>query len=120
MEGLPDQTLEALLEDTLWHERKRLERAKADEPERDHLDSLARSLVRGSRDERVDAGSRLVSDWGDEITAGSIPKVYRAATRVLPRALTALLSGRPRGWQARDLLPGRPTAARRPRTTAWW
>lgn len=110
MEGLPDATLEALLEDTLWHERKRLERSKGDEPERDHLDTLARSLVRGSRAERIEAGLGLVGDWADEIHGRFDPRVYRAATRVLPRALTALLSGRERRWHGADFV--------RPRTVA--
>jgi glycerol-3-phosphate O-acyltransferase len=92
---LSDSELEALLEDALWHERKRLER-RSEEIERDALDRLARSLVRGSRDERIAAALALVGPWADEIHGRFDPRVYRTATRVLPRGLSALLSGRPR------------------------
>lgn len=105
MLGLSETALEGLLEDALWHERKRLERAPADAPERDLLDTLARSLVRGSRDERIEAALGLVSDWADEIHGRFDPRVYRLATRVLPRGLAALLSGRPRRWRDVDLRP---------------
>jgi glycerol-3-phosphate O-acyltransferase len=107
MEGLPDPALEALLEDALWHERKRLERKKGEELERDHLDALAWALMRGSRAERIDSGLRLVGDWGEEIHGRFDPRVYRVATRVLPGALGVLLSGRPRAGA--DLSPGRAT-----------
>lgn len=93
LESLPDGAFESVLEDALWHERKRLER-KPDDPEHAVLDSLAHALVRGSRRERLDATLSLVRAWGDEIHGRFDPRVYRVATRVLPRALTALLSGR--------------------------
>lgn len=93
LESLPDGAFESVLEDALWHERKRLER-KPDDPEHAVLDSLAHALVRGSRRERLDATLSLVGAWGDEIHGRFDPRVYRVATRVLPRALTALLSGR--------------------------
>lgn len=103
--GLSDSALEGLLEDALWHERKRLERKKAEEPERDHLDALARALVRGSRDEKIESALSLVNDWAEEIHGKFDPRVYRVATRVLPRGLTALLSGRPRRFRDVDLRP---------------
>ncbi|MEQ1503468.1 MAG: 1-acyl-sn-glycerol-3-phosphate acyltransferase [Myxococcota bacterium] len=105
LEHLPDPALEAVLEDALWHERKRLERARSDEPERDRLDALARALVRGTRAERIDAGLALVADWGEEIHGRFDPRVYRVATRVLPRGLAALLSGRPKRWSDVALRP---------------
>src|SRR5262245_25347958 len=81
MESMGDPALETLLEDALWHERKRLERKKGEEPERDHLDALARALMRGARSERIDAGLRLVADWGEEIHGRFDSRVYRVATR---------------------------------------
>ncbi|MEZ4239828.1 MAG: 1-acyl-sn-glycerol-3-phosphate acyltransferase [Myxococcota bacterium] len=100
LEGLSDAALEALLMDALWHERKRIE-GHGEELERDALDHLARALQRGTRDERIESGLALVSSWGEEIHGRFDLRAYRAATRVLPRALPALLSGRPR--RLRDL-----------------
>ena len=99
LQGLSDPALEAVLEDALWHERKRIERKTGEEVEieRDHLDALARSLVRGGREERIEAGLQLVAGWGDEIHGRFDPSVYRVATQALPAGLTALLSGRSRG-----------------------
>ena len=94
MEGLTDPQLSALLEDALFHERKRLEKDKGEEEERAVLDDLARSLVRGDRNERIELGLKLVHLWADEVHGFFNPRVYRFATRVLPRALGRLLSGR--------------------------
>jgi glycerol-3-phosphate O-acyltransferase len=109
LEALPDAALESLLEDALWHERKRLER-KPEDSGHEILDALARGLLRGDRKQRLDAGLALVNSWGDEIHGRFDPRVYRVATRFLPRALTALLSGR-RG-RLRDWQPLEPSETR--------
>lgn len=96
LEALDDDALASMLEDALYTERKRLER---DEPERGELESLDRlshAVVRGGRRERIDAALTLVARWGEEIHGSFNPRVYRFATRVIPRALTGLLSERPR------------------------
>lgn len=96
LDVLDDNDLAGTLEDALYTERKRLER---DEPERGELaslDRLSHALVRGSRRERTDAALTLVARWGEEIHGTFNPRVYRFATRVLPRALTGILSERPR------------------------
>jgi glycerol-3-phosphate O-acyltransferase len=108
-DALPEPALEAVLEDALWHERKRLER-KHDAPEHGPLDALARALVRGSRRERTEAGLTLVRGWADEIHGRFDPRVYGVATRFLPRALTALLSGR--SGRLRDWQPLEPSETR--------
>lgn len=105
LEGLPDPALEAVLEDALWNERKRLARSRDVDPERDRLETLARALVRGSREERIAAGLELVAGWADEIHGRFDERVYRVATRSLPRAVTALLSGRPNRLRDWDLSP---------------
>jgi len=101
LDGLSDAQQTAAFEDLLYMERKRLERAP-DEPELEaHLDQLAKALVRGGRSERMAAALGVIGLWGDEIHGRFNPRVYRAATRVLPRAVTGLLSGRPdrmRDW----------------------
>ncbi len=102
LEALDEPALDGLLEDALWHERKRLGRTGGEDEERHHLDDLARALVNGSREARVAAGLHLVEDWADEIHGRFNPRVYRIATRAVPRGLTALLSGRPsrlRDWR---------------------
>ena len=99
---LADGPLNALLEDALYHERKRLLRAPPEAPTQAVLDTLAKALVRGSRADREEAGLRLVSIWAEEIHGHFDPSVYKLATRALPRALTGLLSGRPdrlRDWE---------------------
>lgn len=106
LEGMPEAALEGYLEDALWNERNRLERAKeSDEGEAEHLDALARALVQGTREERIEAGLRFVDDWGEEIHGRFSPRVYGVATRALPRMLSALLSRRPRRLSSWDLSP---------------
>lgn len=93
--------LNDVLEDALYNERKRLQRARP-EPETEHvLEELARALIRGDQSDRIEAGLRLVSLWGEEVHGRFDTRVYRLATSVLPRALNGLLSGRPdrlRDW----------------------
>ncbi len=101
-EAMADRPLADLLEDALYQERKRLQRAPAEPETEAVLEDLARSLVRGDRSAREQAGLRLVSLWAEEVHGHFDPGVYKVATRVLPRALTGLLSGRPdrlRDWE---------------------
>ncbi len=95
LDALSDGELARLLEDALFQERRRLEKAAAAEGERERLDALARALVRGERDERVEAALALVRAWAEEVHGRFDPKVYRFATRLLPTAITGLLSARP-------------------------
>ncbi|MFT7521757.1 MAG: glycerol-3-phosphate O-acyltransferase, partial [Kiritimatiellia bacterium] len=95
MEALDEPALQDLLEDAHYQERKRLERCTPERGERETLDRLARSLVREGRRERIDAGLSLVALWGQEIHGRFNPRVYRLATRVLPRALGGMLAQRP-------------------------
>jgi glycerol-3-phosphate O-acyltransferase len=96
LSSVSDDKLSQLLEDALYQERKRLERQTVEEGERERLDALARALVRGDRIDRMDAALSLVSAWGDEIHGRFDRKVYDFATRMLPGAVTGLLSARPR------------------------
>ncbi len=107
LEPMPDDELTDLLQDALYSERKRLERAKAEPGEREMLDIVARSLLRGDRPARVDAGLDLVRAWSDEVHGNFNQRVYRFATRILPRTLTALLSAGSRDIRHWDLSPQR-------------
>lgn len=96
LEPLSDAALTEILEDALYHERKRLEKVKKGaEDEKERLDRLARALVRGDRNDRIDGGLEVVAGWAEEIHGRFDPRMYRFATRILPRALTGLLSKRP-------------------------
>jgi len=101
LDALSDADLVHVLEDALYTERKRMERRAVDEGDRAVLNQLARAIVQGSRSDRTQAGLGLVSTWADEIHGHFNPRVYRLATRVLPRALNGLLarrSGNVRSW----------------------
>ena len=63
MAELSDSELQGVLEDALFHERKRLERAPTSDPERRLLDELARALVRGDRTARTAAATKLGYAW---------------------------------------------------------
>lgn len=107
LDAVDDARLAEVLEDALYNERKRLERKEAAEGEKDRLDRLARALVRGSRRDRIDAGLDLVGFWAEEIHGRFDPRMYRFATKVLPRALTGLLSAKPDHLRDWDLHPER-------------
>ena len=59
LDRLSDADLAELLEDALYTERKRLQQSKKDE-EQEHLDVLARALVRGTRADQMNAAMDLV------------------------------------------------------------
>jgi glycerol-3-phosphate O-acyltransferase len=107
--AMDEGRLAEILEDALYNERKRLENRvrSGDGPERDRLDRLARALVRGDGHERVEIALELVAAWGEEIHGRFDPRVYRFATRMLPRALTGLLTARPERLRDWDLSPDR-------------
>jgi glycerol-3-phosphate O-acyltransferase len=103
LDALPDGALDAMLEDALFHERKRLERATPGEGELDRLDALTSALVRGDRHARTDAGLALVSAWADEIHGTFNRKAFDFAQRVFPPALAALLTANPERLQRGNL-----------------
>ena len=89
-EGLSDGKLGDLLEDALYNERIRLEKQQPKDGEKGRLDDLAKALVRGGRQERIEAGLGLVRGWSEEIHGTFDPRVYQFATRIMPSALTGL------------------------------
>jgi glycerol-3-phosphate O-acyltransferase len=99
LSSLDDSALVDLLEDVVYHERQRLRRRT--EPEQlERVDAAAHAVVRGDRHGQTEAMLALVAAFSDEIHGRFDPRVYKIATRMLPRALTALLSQRKRrgGW----------------------
>ncbi|MEZ4319792.1 MAG: 1-acyl-sn-glycerol-3-phosphate acyltransferase [Myxococcota bacterium] len=92
---LPDDVLAELLEDAVYNERKRLERDTPEEGEISRLDGLTNALVHGERADWTQHGLALVRAWGEEIHGRFSQRAYRAATSVLPSALTGILTARP-------------------------
>jgi len=90
-----DDAISEMLEDAVYNERKRLERDKPTEGELDRLDALTNALVHGKRADWTQHGLALVRAWSDEIHGRFSQRAYRAATRVLPSALTGILTARP-------------------------
>lgn len=106
--AFPDPRVVEILEDALYNERKRLEKAHDEAPEeREVLEHLAHALVHDARKPRIDAGAELVGLWAEEIHGRFDPRMYRFATSLLPRALTGLLSQKPRRLSEWDLKPDR-------------
>ncbi|TVQ93193.1 MAG: hypothetical protein EA397_05305 [Deltaproteobacteria bacterium] len=96
LDALDEAERVAVLEDALYQERQRLKREDPVPEEIEALDRLAHALLRDGQREQVDAALTLVARWGDEIHGRFSPRVYRIATRLLPKAITGMLSERPR------------------------
>lgn len=101
--ALPEAQVQDLLEDALYAERKRLERQPDDGSYDAILAEVARSVVRGGHGDRIAAARGLVTAWAHEIHGRFSPRAYRVATRMVPPAVTALLSRRPRRLRQWDL-----------------
>jgi glycerol-3-phosphate O-acyltransferase len=101
LHALPLDRRAAVLEDAVWQERTRLERATPGPGELERVERLARALVRGSELDRVDAAADLIAAWADEIHGRFSMPAFRVASRVGPPALAALLTQAPDhlgGW----------------------
>ena len=97
--GLSDHERQQILEETLYEERRRLESKPADSPERIQLEKLSKALVRGIRGDQIQTAVEMVAEWTHEIHGRFSPRVYRMATQVAPKALTSLLTARPRRFR---------------------
>ncbi len=98
--------LQSLLEDARYSEKRRLERDDASAAEVEAMQRLSNALVRGTRTQQIDAALHVVGSWVSEIHGNFNPRVYGIATNLIPQALTALLSEKPRGlggWRTWDL-----------------
>jgi glycerol-3-phosphate O-acyltransferase len=105
MTSLPEPELNALLEDCVWHERHRLERARGPRvaEERARVDALAHAIFRGDRAEQIEAACDVVHGFGDEIHGRFSAPAHRFASRFFPPALAALLNGRSEGVDRFDI-----------------
>ncbi len=106
---LADAALADLVADTVFTERKRLERDRADEGYLAAVDAAARAVHTGSRPALEAAGVALVEAYGAEIHNPFSVRTYRFATKAMPALLTRLLSA----TRARDLVRSQPDPATR-------
>lgn len=88
--------LEALVSDTLYHERRRLERARKSDPRTDDDLAFCQKLQRGLK-HASDADLRRMLDeiarrFAREIVGNFDERVYRLSTTVIPTGLSLLLS----------------------------
>lgn len=102
LRGASDAAIADLLADTVFHERKRLESDGGDPAYAAAIDTAAQTLRDMVRPEMDAALDTLVATYGAEIHNPFSPRMYRFATRVLPGALTRLLSAS----RGRDLVLG--------------
>ncbi len=91
-DGLP---LDVLVNDTLYHERKRLEIDRKSPTWAEDLafwDSIKNRLGRASDGEVKDIVKSILERFTDEIRGNFNPVLYGIATRVMPKALPMLLN----------------------------
>lgn len=95
LQNSSDDQLYAYLADTLYQERHRLDKGNTDEDTVSAYTALlddAASAIRGSRREMEEALLTLVGHYAHEIHNRFSERTYNVATRLLPGALTRLLT----------------------------
>ena len=103
---LADSAVADLVADSVFYERKRLERDEAAPAYVEALESAAQALRSQSRQAMESAAYQMVRDYAEEIHNPFSVRTYRFATRLLPGTLTRLLSAtKPRDLFTRDFDP---------------
>ncbi|MCB9758770.1 MAG: 1-acyl-sn-glycerol-3-phosphate acyltransferase [Alphaproteobacteria bacterium] len=106
LEPLSDARISEALADTVYTERLRFEDHAGSEEEEARVDRAARAIASGAREAMVAAAEDLVGSYAEEIHNRFSQRTYRAATKLLPRALVNLVSARhPERLLAGDLDP---------------
>ncbi len=104
--GTADALLADYLADTLFHERKRLERDDDGPEYAEAIEAGAQSLRAMSRPGMESSIFRMVRHYAEEVHNPFSARTYRFATRIMPGVLTRLLSGaRPRDLVLGDFDP---------------
>jgi glycerol-3-phosphate O-acyltransferase len=107
---LKDQSLSKLAEllaDTVYRERLRFEEERGHDEEVELIDHAARAIGSGGRGPLLEAIRALVRSYAHEIHHPFSERAYGVATRLLPNALTNLVTATdPRRLLLRDLDPG--------------
>ncbi|MSP56534.1 MAG: hypothetical protein EXR69_13180 [Myxococcales bacterium] len=107
LEGVSDGVLCESLADTVFLERQRLDETRGElsgveQVYASRIEAAAHSLREARRPEMEVALLQIVDSYAREIHNPFSPRTYRFATRVMPRALTRLLSAS----RGRDVLLG--------------
>ncbi len=93
--GSGAQQIERALFDTLYEERRRLEREKNREKAREQrrfYDAIQAEALRANTQRQRDLLKRIVEFFATEIAGHFDPRFYALATRVVPTGLSALLN----------------------------
>lgn len=108
LDQLSDSQAIDLLGDTVYTERRRFEEDGADEAELLSIEAAARAIARGERAGVTEATLALVRSYAEEIHNPFSTRAYGLATRLLPRALTNLVTATdPRRLLTGDIDPAR-------------
>ncbi|MBX3181972.1 MAG: 1-acyl-sn-glycerol-3-phosphate acyltransferase [Polyangiaceae bacterium] len=97
------EVLETLVSDTLYHERRRLERDTPAPGELALYADIARRLPKASESELVRMIEALLARFVEEVVGNFDERVYRVSTSVVPAGLSLLLKAAG-AESARDLL----------------
>ncbi len=89
---LGDSALVELLEDTIYHEHHRFEEYGGSDEEQRLIDQATRAVLDGHRHVMEASGEALVRAYGLEIYRPFSSSAFKLATRVLPGALTRLVT----------------------------
>jgi len=92
LDGMSDALAVDLLADTVYRERLRFEEDGADETELGGIETAARAIASGDRAAVNEAILALVRSYAEEIHNPFSTRAYTLATRLLPRALSYLVS----------------------------
>lgn len=84
--------IEHVLNETMFHERRRLARARGVEEDKKFYKQLAAQLPRASEAQLTRMLSSVVERYVSEIEGHFDPRIYQLATRVLPMGTGALLN----------------------------
>ena len=90
-----DRQLEVLINDTLYHEQRRLEREKKSDPavraDKAFYRQVRKALGHSSSRELHGLFARMAQRFADEIAGHFDERVYRVATTLVPAGLSVLL-----------------------------
>lgn len=85
--------VEEVINETLFHEKRRLERQREREEERQFYQDIATRLPRASAADSEKMLLDVLRRYVDEISGHFDPRIYKVATSILPMGLTGLLNG---------------------------
>lgn len=107
LDALELSALSDLVADTVYNERLRFEDEPGHEQEVSDVDAAAKAISQGTRSALASAVRRLVRSYAHEIHHPFSTRAYGLATRVLPSALTNLVTASdPRRLLLRETDPG--------------